>query len=91
MSYAPGIAEARLRIRCEVSVQGAAENCTVLSQEPANYDFHPLVVALQPILPFSPGTEDGRPVRSVIIFPLHLQTVLERCNRNDRRCRRRAE
>lgn len=63
----------RAVITCEVSIQGAAEACKVVSEEPAGYGFGEAAVALTSKMLFKPKIECGKVVPATIQVPIAFQ------------------
>ena len=60
------------RLNCEVDLQGLAQDCAVVSEDPPGMGFGGAALALTPKFLFRPGTRDGTPATSRVVIPINF-------------------
>ncbi len=63
----------KVRLDCEVDLQGLAQDCRVASEDPPGMGFGNAALSLTPKFLFHPATEDGVPVTSRTTFSIKFE------------------
>jgi TonB family protein len=65
--------EGRAELNCRVNVEGLAEDCKVVSEEPSGFGFGNAALLLAPTLLFNPARNDSGPVPSHVNIPINFK------------------
>ncbi len=63
----------RVRLECEVDLQGLVQDCSVKTETPPGMGFGIAALALTPKFLFRPATDDGHPVISRVTIPVNFE------------------
>jgi len=64
----------KVRLVCEVDLQGLVQDCAVISEDPPGMGFGSAAMSLTPKFLFRPATVEGQPVTSRVTIPVNFES-----------------